>query len=169
MDQNSGGDKTLKWFGIGCGTALVLAFCCFAMMVGAIIWLASLTPDEKVQVNVNTPINLEQGRAFEMTITVTNISDQPIELDSIDISDSYLSGFIIRSATPRYNSVDQFDGVGGDSYQTYYFGTMIPPGESLPVTFSGETVLSGDFSGNIDVCIDSIFTCTTNFVRTIIE
>ncbi|MBI2334133.1 MAG: hypothetical protein HYU84_18565, partial [Chloroflexi bacterium] len=58
---------------------------------------------------------------------------------------------------------------GGETYQTYSFQAAIPPGESLTISFEGQAVLPGDFSGGVDVCINSFFNCYTGSIRTLVK
>jgi hypothetical protein len=46
---------------------------------------------------------------------------------------------------------------------------MIDTDNKLVIVMEVSDILTGDFSGNIDVCIDSTFNCSSNIIRTVIE
>jgi hypothetical protein len=146
-----------------------IIFCCAAIVVGGIYWLGSLSTDDKAQINVSALSSVEQGQEYAITIEIRNISGQEITLDSVDISKNLLNGFIIETVEPSYIETYEYGGLGGEIYQTYSFQAIILPGDSLTITLEGDAVLSGDFSGEIDVCIDSSFNCKTDVIRTIVK
>lgn len=161
-------DNTSKWIITGCITAAAIVFCCIAALVGGVYWLGSLSTSEIADITVNAPANVEQGQAYTITVTVRNISDKEIELNSVDIDKNILNGFIIATVEPSYTDTYEYES-SGTTFQTYSFQAAIAPGESLTVTFEGEAALPGDFSGEVDVCIDSFFNCHTGYVRTLVK
>lgn len=161
-------DNTSKWVITGCVAAAAIMFCCVAALIGGVYWLGSLSTSDIADITVNAPVSVEHGQAYAITVTVRNISSKEIELNSIDIDKNILKGFIIATVKPSYTDTYEYES-SGITYQTYSFQAAIPPGGSLTVTFEGEAALPGDFSGEVDVCIDSVFNCHTGYVRTLVK
>jgi len=168
MDEYGKENSTQKWIITGCVSVFVIAICCIAAVFGGLVWLGSMSTEGLAQIDVKAPTNVQQGQVYAITVEIKNISNDEITLYSVDIEENLLRGFIITSVKPTY--LDTYDyGFGGETYQTYSFDARIPPGQSLIVTFEGEAVLNGDFSGDVDVCLNSSFNCYTGFIRTIVE
>lgn len=168
MDEHRNENNTNKWIISGCVLLVVFIACCSTAIVGGLIWLGSLSTDGKAQINVTAPTSVEQGQAYAITVEIVNITEQSIMLDSVDISSELLRGFIIQNVEPFYIETYEY-GLGEERYQTYAFQTTIPAGGRLTVKFEGEAVALGDFSGEIDVCIDSSFNCKTDIVRMLVR
>ena len=169
MEQASNNNKTYLWIGAGCLLILLCVIGVFLFGFGGLVWLGLRSPDN-VSVSIDAPISADVGDDIEILITVTNTSSKPLELSSIDFSLNFLSGFTITSVDPPYSEISQYDALGGgETFQTYYFYRSIAPGDTLILVFSGRAVLQGDFSGTIDVCIDSDFNCGSNIARTLIR
>jgi len=168
-NTNNSNNKTMLWIAGGC---LAIVICIAAVCLlgfGGLVWLGSQTPDN-VEVKVNAPISANVGDEVQIQVSITNTGSDVLELSSIDISLNYLNGFTITQVTPPYANVDQYDSLGGDeTFQNYYFHHPIEPGITLTIILEGTAVLPGDFSGDIDVCIDSDFNCTTNIQRMVIK
>ena len=169
MDENRNQDNTTRWVIIGCVSVFAVVFCCATVVVGGLYWLGSLSTDDKAQINVTAPSSVEQGQEYVITVDIQNISEQEITLESVDINKNLLNGFVIETVEPSYIETYEYGGLGDEIYQTYFFQAAIPPRGSLTVTFKGAAVLSGDFSGEIDVCIDSSFNCKTDIIRTLVK
>ena len=169
MENTSSGNKTLVWIAAGC---LVLVICVLAVVVlgfGGLAWLGLQTPDNAT-VSINAPLSANVGDDVQIQIDVTNSSSEPLELSSIDISLNYLNAFNVYRVEPPFSETSQYDSLGGgETFQTYYFYLTLDPGETLTIILEAEVVLSGDFSGTIDVCIDSDFNCVSNIPRTVIK
>ena len=52
---------------------------------------------------------------------------------------------------------------------SYTFEQEISPGTTLVLQFFGVAVNTGDFSGSVDVCINSGSICTSFAARTVVE
>ena len=167
--DNRKNNKTLLWIGGGC---LIIFLCILILIVsgtGGIMWLGLQTP-ENIDVSINTPINIDVGDTVELIVTITNTGTSSVELNSIDISLNYLNGFVVEETTPPFTETSQFDAWFVDeTYQTFYFYQAIESGETLSIVFNAQAVLTGDFSGDIDVCIDSESNCKTSIARTIVR
>jgi len=169
MDNTNRGNKTVLWIAVGC---LILIVCVLAVVLlgfGGLLWIGSRTP-ENVAIMLDAPVSVSAGEDVQIQISVTNTSTDVLELSSIDLSLNYLGGFSITQVTPPYSDTNQYNTLSGDeTFQTYYFHQPIEPGATLTIILAGTAVLPGDYSGNIDVCIDSDFNCLTNIPRTVIK
>lgn len=132
--------------------------------------LARFANTDNAEINVDAPIQVSEGDDVEIRVTIANTSSETLEVSSVDISMNYLNGFTIAQTSPSYSDSSQFDSLGVDeTYQSYYFHRQVLPGESLDIIFYVKAVLVGDFSGNLDVCIDSDYNCATNIIRTLVK
>lgn len=161
--------KTLIWIGGGC---LALAMCTVAIILfgfGGIYWFGSQTAPE-VSVDWEVPTAMQVGERFEFRFKVTNISNLPVDVMEIDFSSAYLSSVLIESTIPQYIDTFQYAPLGGgEQFQTFTFQDSIPPDKTHTYVFNGTVVLSGDFTGNILICINSVYNCRAHVVRTIVQ
>jgi len=169
MENTQSKNKTLIWVAVGCLAVIACGVVVFLFGFGGLMWLGSQTPDN-ADIRINAPLNATVGDDVQIEIYVTNTGSEALELSSIDFSLNYLNGFNIYEVDPPYSETSQYDALGGgETFQSYYFHHSIEPGETLTLIFSAKAVLPGDFSGDVDVCIDSDYSCITNIPRTVIE
>lgn len=118
---------------------------------------------EQVQIDVSSPSVTSQGQGFVIEIAVENLADELQTLDSIDIYTDYLQGITIQTSEPSF--VDSSD---SPDFASYFFFMDIPPGDSINVQFHAVGVRAGEFSGSLDVCINTGVACSTfNIVTSI--
>lgn len=168
MDEFNSNNAARNWLAVGCAATVVLTICCVAGIMGGLIWIGSQSADGLAQVNINAPSTVEQGGTFVIAVEITNISGKTIQLNSVDISKNLLHGFIIGAVEPAYIETYEYGGLN-EEYQTFAFNIAIPPGESLTVHFESEAVLPGDFSGEIDVCVNTAYNCHRSALRAIVK
>lgn len=169
MEQQNNNNKTYIWIAVGCLAIIICVVGVFLFGFGGLVWLGLRSPDN-VNISIDAPVSANVGDDVEILISVTNTSSASLELSSIDFSMNFLNGFTITNVDPPYSDIGQYDALGGgETFQTYYFYRTIAPGDTLILTFGGTAVLQGDFSGTIDVCIDSDFNCGSNITRTLIR
>ena len=167
--NSSGGNKTILWIAGGCLALLVCGIGVIVFGFGGLAWLGSQTP-ENADVVLDVPLEAAVGDGIELKISVANTGSTSMQLMSIDISLNYLNGIAIDHTTPAHTESSQYKSLGGgETFQSFYFHRSIAPGETLIILFSGVAVSVGDYSGAVDVCIDSDFNCTINIVRTVIK
>lgn len=170
--ENTKNKKPIVWIGIGVGACLLISACVFGAIslgVGGLFWLGSQTP-ENIITDIDIPVSSEVGDNIVFEITITNTGTNTIKLNSIDISLNYLDGISVEYTTPPYTETSQYGGwIDDELYQSFYYTQLIEPGETLSIVFYGQAILAGDFSGELDICIDSESNCQTNIVRTIIK
>jgi hypothetical protein len=156
-------NKTAIWIVIGCVAVCLIGGIVLLITGGALVRWVYQEP-ENINVEINTPIQVSKGEEFMIEVRVENTGNDPQELDSIDIDSSYLEGIYISSTEPDYTDYSLYD-----LFESYYFERNIPANSSLSVKFYVEAVKTGDFAGEIDVCINSPSNCTGFPTRTIVE
>ena len=155
--------KTLIALGVGC--AIIACLAVIAVLVVGGLWIANAVgAPEDIRVTTSAPASARVGESVEIVVTIANDSDQSREINSIDIYNSYLEGIIIQGTQPGYIEASDYG-----SFSSYYFLRSLAANEAISITFIGEAVKTGDFSGDLDVCIDSETNCTTNTLRIIIR
>jgi hypothetical protein len=162
-------NKTWYWVIGGCIAGLVCAIAVCIFGFGGLSWLGSQSADE-ITTTMDFPNEVQAGDSFEFTIHITNISSSTVELKSVDFSMNYLGGILIDSTEPAYTTTDQYDAIGGEeTFQSYYFNKSIAPDETITLKFYVKAISVGDYSGTIDICVNSDFNCQSNIARTIIK
>ena len=157
--------NTLAKVGIGCAIGCaVLALLGVLGGVAFFQWLPG--GPEEVEVRVSPPVEVGYGESFDLEVVIRNMADRPRTLDSIDVSDSYLDGLAIERMEPASSGSMEIPVV---DMRSFTFGREIPAGGTETVHFALKAVHEGDFSGNLDVCIDSGASCITSLVRTVVR
>jgi hypothetical protein len=152
--------KVLAVLGVGC---LILVFAAGVAFVMGLRWLSSEPEDIKVQVAV--PVSVQEGQTFELKATVLNESNRARKLVDLDIADEYLAGLAVQSASPPFESSMH---VPVDNSLSHTFNLDIPPKGRVDVTVTLYAARAGDYSGDLDFCIDSEVHCVTYVVRTVV-
>lgn len=135
----------MKKVGIGC---LIVALLMMAAIVATVLfWLLSESP--LLDATLSIPPEVEVGTAVEMVVTVKNDHDVPVTLDSIDIDNSFLSGFQVAGIDPEPQDTMHVPFLDQRSWD---FGAVLQPGESLSVKFQLAPIAEGHFVGDVDVC-----------------
>jgi hypothetical protein len=150
---------------LGCG-GLCLVIAVIGLVAGGAIVRWLVEEPENINVNVDVPLLVSKGEPFAVVVTVENLVAEARLLDSIDIDDKYLEGIALTGAEPPFfesYSLPLLD------QQSYTFEQEIPPTGTLVVKLNAVAVRIGDFSGQIDVCIDSPSNCLPFATRTVVE
>lgn len=135
----------MKRVAIGC---LVAAGIVIGLGVAGIwFWLIRELP--MLDASIELPLEAEPGTSISMTVTVINRHSGRVTLDSIDIDESFLSGFQVSRVNPKPVSTTRLPIIEQRSWE---FGRVVQPGESLAVTFTLRPVMEGRFTGDVDVC-----------------
>jgi len=157
--------KVIIGLGIGCAV-LCVASVIFTIIAGGAFIKWGLREPENVLINVYTPLQVTKDDSVIIEVQVENTAAEHQYLDSVDISSTYLDGIAIVETEPPY--VESFN-IPLVDMLSYTFEEEISPGRTLVVQFFGVAVKTGDFSGDIDVCINSGDICTTFTTRTVVE
>ena len=156
------------------GVLIVLAVLCACAVIAMVAagaelfnWLSSeISQPFDARVAVTAPPNVEQGATFVIEVQIDSFSVEPQTLDSIDIALTYLEGVQILSTSPQY--IDTYAMTLLLEQQTYLFDYSIPANGQVVVQLMAAALIPGDYSGQIDVCLNSVANCQSYMVRTII-
>jgi len=151
------------------GIILVMIICC-CIVVGYFVYTSykSLQPLENAEVDIYLPPTIEVGTDFDFAITITNTSTQSINLDSINIGQEFVDGIQIGDSTPIFEYRDHYD-LLGFPMEMFIFNEMILVGESLTIEFETRAIKTGDFTGQMFICIDDTSNCEIILLRTVVE
>jgi hypothetical protein len=152
--------------GIGCALGCVVAIIVAGVAGGAFVaWLAE--EPEQVVVDVDLPVLVTKGESFVIEVQIENTAPHAQVLDSIDIGVAYLDGIAIQGTEPAFVNSSRYTFL--EEFQSYDFQQNIPPAERLQVQFYAVAAKPGDFSSDLDVCINDGANCLTFPVRTVVE
>jgi hypothetical protein len=132
---------------------------------------ADLNPDDfivsDINLDIDAPTTAIVGETYDVTISVTNEAAKIQTITSIDIGETYVDGIIFEGSTPEYGeSWDFADMLGFYSYD-YYID--IAPGATETLLFHFTPFMSGDYQGDLDVCINLEDACLFNTIRTVVS
>ena len=154
----------LVGLGIGC---LLLAGCgvlAVVLGVGGIKAFGTAIKDPSdIELGVIAPETVQVGNSFSLLVRIRNLAGQPQTLDSIDLADEYLAGVQIQGSDPAF-----FASYAIFGYQSHTFQIPIAAGSELIVQFRATAAQAGDFSGTLDVCINTPSNCLTRPLRTVV-
>jgi hypothetical protein len=125
---------------IGCLGVFLVTGLVTAVLIG--VWLFTEKP--LLDASLSIPSEIEIDSTVAMVITVTNPHDESVVLDSIDIGNAFLEGFLVVSILPE--PVDTMSIFGERSWE---FGEDVAPGASLEIHFKLKAIQQGHFSGDI--------------------
>jgi len=123
------------------------------------------SPDE-VDISVRAPTTVPLGRRFEFHAIVQNTSSTEKILVDLDVAEEYLEGIVVEGTQPQFLEAYHLP---IDNTMSYSFDIPIEPGGQTLVVFSAYAAKTGDFSGEIDFCINSEIACLSYPIRTIID
>ena len=118
------------------------------------------------KVSADAPPMVAKGERFEIRAKVLNTSGKQQTLCDLDIADGYLEGIIIEDTKPDYSEAWH---IPIDNTMSYSFDLAIPPGEETVVVLTAYAAKRGDYSGELDFCINTEFNYLSAPVRTIVE
>ncbi|MEM0913730.1 MAG: hypothetical protein AAGK09_03880 [Planctomycetota bacterium] len=107
------------------------------------------------------PAQVAVGDAFDLTVTVTNTINSPVEVYEIDIDSPLLNGIRVDSVSPTPTQVSDYYNQSG--YIKYNFSHTIPPGQSQAFTFQCTATQAGTWTGTLDI-YDPSLSSDTRFV-----
>lgn len=119
---------------------------------------------ELIGISKEIPTEVTSGDTFEFTVSVNNTDTITHELRSIDISNTFLDGVLVTETNfpvkEEYNVIEQ---------QIYEFQKDIPATTVTDITFTAKALEPGDYSGDLDICIDGDASCLFNSIRIIVK
>jgi hypothetical protein len=144
----------------------ILSLLTTAVIVAAVMFAGCLEYPKNIVVDVQVPLFVNEKEEFNIIVTVENTAENPQELVSWDIADSYLKGISITCSDPPYK----------DDWQVPIFNTRcyeyhidIPAGGKQTVNLTAISLKKGDYSGDMDICINSESNFLSRGLRTIVE
>jgi hypothetical protein len=145
--------------------------CCFCIGIayfGYFTW-NSFQPIENAEIVLSYPPVVEVGDEFIIGIEIVNISDdESITLNTINIGAEFVDGIQIGDSSPIFEMRDHYE-VIGTKLDIFIFNELILVGETLTVEFEARAVKSGDFSGQMIICLDDASNCEMLVLRTVVE
>ena len=114
----------------------------------------------------DSPVSVKNGERFEITVTVKNTDEKQQKLVSLDVGQEYLEGIIIEKSMPPFFESSR---IPIDNTISYSYNITIEPDEEQTIVLSAYAAKSGDFSSEVDFCINSEISFLSHSIRTIIE
>ena len=130
---------------IACVVGVVL----IGVLLAVGVWWLLIRELPTLEASISLPPEAALDSSFPMTMTATNTHKVTVTLDSIDIDDSFLSGFQVMEVVPKPVDTMHLPFV---NQRSWAFGKEVHPGSAMTVTFRLRAVQEGHFSGDVDVC-----------------
>jgi hypothetical protein len=164
--------KTYWIIGIGCFTVI----CCIFVFLGYFFlsgksqyFLANKEELSDIKIDLTYPEKVKIGETFDLGIQISNLSNQPQFLDSIDLYTTYLKGFhLIGSEPPFIKSRVIYPDTKAE-YTTYAFEEDIDGKSSETVRFHLTAEKKGIFLGHVFVCVNAGTLCNNYKIETTVE
>ena len=118
------------------------------------------------EAEVKLPLSVKKGDEFVIVAKLNNTAAKQQKLVDIDIADTYLEGIAILRTEPNHK--EAFHMPMAD-HMTYVFELPVGAGEQKLIKFYAKAVKQGDYSSQIDFCVNSEFDFFSKFIRTIVE
>lgn len=146
-------------------TSVITFIATSALWVAGLSYLYFLYMESPTfSVAIETPEQVKLEDTFEVSVTVTNPSEEDTMLGSIDIYDSLLEGFEIVSIQPRPDdTMHQF------GFHTAYFNHKMPPAATFTATYTLKAKQGGLWVGDIDCCTPNEQFVTVSKAISVIE
>ena len=138
----------------------------WGLVILALTGLGCSLETKNIQAAADTPTQVKNHQKFDIKIRITNTANGPQTLVGLDMADSFLKGIVIKATNPAFKQVEHLPVVNQMSYD---FQAVIPANGSVTVTLQAEAVHPGDYSGTVDVDINSISSSLTEPLRTVVE
>ena len=165
-----------KAIGLGIGCAGIMVIACVILAAILFIWwntkptgeaVPLLRELEDISVKIVSPLNVQVDDQFDLEFIISNTSDKPQELDSIDIYTSYLDSMKVNQTSPEFINYRRIE--LGKPYDTYAFMRIIPANSSITVKFHLTAIEPGDYTDMVYICVNSPTLCDIYEIRTIVN
>ena len=137
----------------GCALLFILALIIVALVVAALLYMESQTNDIRVQ--VTAPAQVAANDTFSIEVVIENVSLNPLTVTGVSIDRSFLEGAEVVSTEPIYKTAGEKSYPVYGSWDEYSFGTDVPAGGRLVLTFTMRAADPGVYSGEIGVWVDT--------------
>lgn len=130
---------------VGCLVVFVLVI----LVAGGLFWYVFLHDLPTFTGAISAPSQVTAGDTFSFAVIASNPHPDAIELDSIDVADSFLAGFQVVLVEPKPLRTFQ---IPLTNQRSYGFDQRVEANGSATVTFTLRAVQKGHFSGDVDLC-----------------
>jgi hypothetical protein len=134
-------------------------------LLAGVLLIQGCSPSN-VKVTAEAPTTVAKGERFEIRAKVLNTAREKQVLRDLDIADAYLEGIVIESTRPEFREAMH---IPIDNTMSYSFDIPIDPGDETVVVFTAYAAKRGDFSGEIDFCVNTEFNYLPYPIRTVVE
>ena len=144
----------------------IVGLIAIATIVATVIFTGCLEYPKNIVIDIQSPSFVNEKEEFNIIVTLENTAENPQKLVSLDIADSYLEGISIINSEPHCKSDYH---VPIDNTRCYEYYIEIPADGKQTVKFTAIALKKGDYSGDIDICINSEMNFLSKQLRTIVE
>jgi len=130
----------------------------------AVVCVAGCSAPDNVSMAKDVPVEVDSGEIFNFTVSVNNEDLEAHELRSIDIGHTFLEGILVIKTEP--GTKEEYD---AGEWHIFEFKKNMPAESETQVVFTAKALKSGDFSGDLDVCVDGDASCLSNSIRIIVN
>lgn len=142
---------------------IILLCICIIGSVAMFAIVGSTTTPGNVRVTIDAPSSVPLNEPFLMTVQIRSLTAEGQSIDSIDIQNSYLEGIEVQSTQPA--ATDQFS-IPIVGFETYLFERDLFGNDTVTIEFVMMGFTEGQYSGDIDVCIDNGSNCVSQTIET---
>ena len=129
-------------------------------LFSTVVFVAGCGVPDNVDVVRDFPSDVVVGEEFTFTVTVMNRDARVHELRSVDVGDDFLEGIVILGTSLPVR--EEYDAFG---WHVYEFKKDLAGQSETSVVFTAKARVAGDFSGDLDVCIDGDGSCLLGSIR----
>lgn len=140
--------------------------CMVLILVSGILLMTSCGSPKNIEVEVECPVETQRGSSFDIIVTVRNIANKPQKLVSLDVGDRYLDGVAVVKTEPKFSESSH---IPIDNSVSHVFNETIPANGELKVVVNAKAVKTGDFSDDLDVCVNTSYSFLTTQLRTVVS
>jgi hypothetical protein len=134
--------------------------------LGLLLALACGEVPSQVEIAVDYPRKAVAEEPVAWVVTIRNHDSEPHTMRDLDVSEGIATAAFFDRSEPPWN--DAFLGeVTGD--YNYKYRIELQPGESLELRLEGVALQAGQHIGALDVCIDSVSSCRSFPMRTVVQ
>jgi hypothetical protein len=137
---------------------LVIVTAAISVVATSALWIAGIAVTYQYflgdpppfAIAVEAPREATVGEIITLRAQVSNPTDEPLQLGSIDVYDSLLAGFTVIQVEPEPAERDDTFG-----FSTFYFSKTLAPGKALSFSFGLKATHPGVWTGDVDFCTPS--------------
>lgn len=139
--------------------------CACGLVLASLVACLPSTP-QNVEVSVEAPVEVRQGERFTIRARIRNTAPELQELVDLDIADAYLKGIVIERTEPPFKEAMH---VPIDDTMSYKLELPVPSGEERVVVLHAYAAHPGDYAGEFDFCVNTIYDFVSYPARTVVR